>query len=104
MKISEFHPENQGLQNILQSGRATPAEQNPSLREAKPLLPEDDQVDLSVRSKEMKQVRDILETAPEVRAERVKALKELVDSGEYRVPSDLLADKILKESLLELNR
>jgi len=104
MKISEVHPESQGLQNIQQAGRATPAEKSPSPQEVKTPPSAEDKIDLSVRAKEMKKIHGILETTPEVRAERVAALKDLVQSGEYRVQSDALADKMLKESLFELNR
>lgn len=56
------------------------------------------------RNEESQKIRAVLRVTPDVRAERVEALKKAIASGQYVVKSDLLADKIIKESLWELKR
>ena len=43
-------------------------------------------------------------SAPDTRADKVAALKKKVESGTYQVNSDELTRKMLKESIVELNR
>ncbi len=64
-----------------------------------------DRVVLSAGSLDVQKVRDILEQTPEVRADRVQALKEEIARGEYQVDPLRLADKmmgsLLSETLVE---
>ncbi len=64
-----------------------------------------DRVVLSAGSLEVQKARDILEQTPEVRADRVQALKEEIARGEYQVDPYRLADKmmgsLLSETLVE---
>ena len=64
-----------------------------------------DRVVLSAGSLDVQKVRDILEQTPEVRADRVQALKEEIARGEYQVDPHRLADKmmgsLLSETLVE---
>ena len=64
-----------------------------------------DRVVLSAGSLDVQKVRDILEQTPEVRADRVQALKEEIARGEYKVDPYRLADKmmgsLLSETLVE---
>ena len=64
-----------------------------------------DRVVLSAGSLDVQKVRDILEQTPEVRADRVQALKEEIARGEYQVDPYRLADKmmgsLLSETLVE---
>ncbi len=54
-----------------------------------------DRVVLSSGSLEVQKVRDILAQTPEVRADRVKALKEEIARGEYKIDPARLAEKML---------
>jgi len=60
-----------------------------------------DRVELSSGSLEVQKVRDILEQTPEVRADKVKTLKEQIARGEYRVDAHGLADRMLISLLSE---
>ncbi len=64
-----------------------------------------DRVVLSSGSLDVQKVRDILEQTPEVRADKVQALKEEIARGEYQVDPYRLADKmmgsLLSETLVE---
>ena len=60
-----------------------------------------DRVVLSAGSLDVQKVRDILEQTPEVRADRVQALKEEIARGEYQVDPHRLADKMMGSLLSE---
>lgn len=93
MKITDIPPE---IRCIQQNGKTTtldksqnsPAGKNP----------------FSAESKEMKKIHDVLAVTPDVRAERVDALKKLIESGQYDVKSDALASKMIKDFLTETNQ
>lgn len=53
---------------------------------------------------DMKKIYHILDNTPDVRFERVLALKKLIETGQYHVSNDALAEKMIKESLLELKK
>jgi len=54
-----------------------------------------DQVTLSSRALEIKQLHQALATTPPERAERVSALRLAVESGAYRIPEAELADRLI---------
>jgi len=61
-----------------------------------------DKVELSARSKEMQKIYEVLQTTPELRAEKVASLKKQIKEGTYEVESEAIADKMIKESILDL--
>jgi negative regulator of flagellin synthesis FlgM len=60
-----------------------------------------DRVELSSGSKEVRKMRDILQHVPEIRSEKVQALKERIERGDYRVETQELAARMLDELLVE---
>ncbi len=54
-----------------------------------------DQVILSEEAQMIRALQQRLAAGPEVRAEKVQALKEAIAKGEYHIPSELVAEKIL---------
>jgi anti-sigma28 factor (negative regulator of flagellin synthesis) len=58
----------------------------------------------SVLPQDMEKIYYVLKITPDVRVDRVAALKKLIEAGKYHVPSDVLAEKMIKESLLELKK
>lgn len=66
--------------------------------------PEGDRVDLSIRSKELKKIEEVLALAPDVRTERVEALKRSIEEGRYEVDSAALAERMIRDALFETNR
>ncbi len=60
-----------------------------------------DRVVLSAGSLEVQKAKDILEQTPDVRMERVQALKEEIARGEYQVDPRRLADKMMGSLLSE---
>jgi len=61
-------------------------------------------VELSEQSKGAQKAADVARKTPEVRWEKVAALKEKVAAGEYQVDPQDVADKIVKHLLSELIR
>jgi negative regulator of flagellin synthesis FlgM len=104
MKISDIHQDPNLIQYIQQNGKVGAAERNSVAPAVQNQVPAEDQVDLSSQSKEMKKIADALAAAPEVRAEKVEALKKQVESGQYQVNSDNVAEKIIKEFIFAFNR
>ncbi len=48
---------------------------------------------------ELKQIRSILESIPEIRMEKVRKIKELVESGDYKIRVEKVAEKMIERSL-----
>ena len=52
-------------------------------------------VDLSKASREVQKARDVIESEPDVRLEKVRAIQEEIESGVYEVDAEKTADKML---------
>ena len=61
-------------------------------------------VNLSEESKVARRAAEIVQSTPEVRQEKIQALKEKIEAGEYQVDSDKVADKMLISLLADLVR
>ena len=104
MKISDLNTDGQTIQYINQVSKTNPVEKNQTPPEVRNQPSSEDKVDLSPEAREMKRIYDILEATPDVRAERVDPLKKAIEANQYQVNSDSLADKMIRDSLLELNK
>jgi len=62
-----------------------------------------DNVELSSRAREVQQAAALAKAAPDVRAERVAALKQQVASGKYQVDSMEVATKVVMDALARLS-
>ncbi len=54
-----------------------------------------DKVEISSGTQDMQKMREILANTPAVRTEMVATLKRQIENGEYQVPSQEIADKML---------
>jgi len=102
MKISDLYSHNARMNYINQANPASQTEKTQPSQEAKETPASKDRVDLSDQSREMQKVYEVLQTTPDIRAEKVADLKTQIENGKYRVSPDDVADKMLKDSLLEL--
>lgn len=59
-------------------------------------------VSLSDRAQDIVKAREIALNTPDVRAERVADLKEMVKAGKYKVDAGKVADRMVDASLMEL--
>jgi negative regulator of flagellin synthesis FlgM len=104
MKISDIHQDGNLIQYIQQNGKIAPADRNSGAPATQNQVPTEDKVDLSAQSKEMNKIHEVLNATPDVRTEKVEALKKQVESGQYEVNSNSVAEKMLKEFLFDMNR
>ena len=61
-----------------------------------------DAVSLSQISKESRQIKDIIESSPDIREDKVSYIKESIESGSYNIDNDRVADKIVTSVLEEI--
>ncbi len=95
---------NEGTQSLLniyrqQSEQVAPTGEQGGPRPAQAEAPKGDQVQLSDSAKMMAQAHGAATEAPEVRADKVAALREQVQNGTYQVDSKKVAEGILKEDM-----
>ena len=55
-----------------------------------------DRVDLSMQKREIEQLKEKIAGLPDIRAERVAALKQQIEEGSYRVAGRDVAEKMLR--------
>lgn len=101
MKVSDINQKNL-LQNVGQAHSTQSAEQNQKPGEVGAKAASGDRVEFSARSREMQKIYEALQTTPDIRSEKVAEIKKRIEEGQYRVDSETLAEKIIKESLLDL--
>ena len=61
----------------------------------------EERVELSRKASDINRIREIVRKTPDVRGERVALLREKIASGSYNVSGHEIADKMLREHLLE---
>ena len=59
-------------------------------------------VELSQSSREVQQIKEILSSAPDIREDKVAALKEKIESGEYKIDPEGIASKIVEDFMDDL--
>ena len=57
-------------------------------------------IDLSPRAQEMKKIKELASSAPDVDEAKVKKFQSLIDSGNYKVDAKKIADKMVDDNLL----
>ena len=86
------------VRSLMQSQKNTPvitkAQENSTV--------EGDQVQLSDRAKEFNRIKDMLETIPDVREEKVAALSNAVGKGVYAADPIQTSDKLIQSSLIDI--
>ena len=53
---------------------------------------------------ENKRIAEIIESTPDVRKDKIAAIKKAVRDGSYRIKSEYIARKMVKELIFEINR
>ncbi len=74
------------------------SKENPSTAPASPKQAEakvTDRVELSTGSLDVQKIKEVLTETPDIRTEKVQALKEQIEQGTYSVDSRKVADKML---------
>lgn len=57
-------------------------------------------VELSPRAQDMKRIKDIATSGPEIDEAKVAKFQKLIDEGKYQVDAEALADKMVDEHIL----
>ena len=70
----------------------TPGVQSPS---------EEEKVELSSKARDIQKVKNILDNLPDVRMEKVDKIKNSLENGTYNIKGDKVAQKMVRESLLD---
>ena len=104
MKIPEIKPQGDTTQYIEQAQKSKQPEKNQITPSPEVKSQQIDRVDLSAESKEMKKIYTVQQMAPDIRTEQVNAVRKLVEENRYQVDSEAVAEKMIRESILELNR
>jgi negative regulator of flagellin synthesis FlgM len=101
----------QGQQNLVTAVRDSEVEVSRKTRERAATDSEDTaatstsaRVELSDQSRGARTAAEIARKTPEVRWEKVQALKEEIESGRYQVDGEEVADKMLRHLVSELIR
>jgi negative regulator of flagellin synthesis FlgM len=104
MKIPDVNQKAQIIQYVNQQTRINPVEKNQIATAGGASLAPVDRVELSTSSRMIQKIQEAAQAAPDVRAEKVAALKKQVADGTYQVSSEDIAGKMLKDFLLEMNQ
>jgi negative regulator of flagellin synthesis FlgM len=58
-----------------------------------------DKVSLSEKAKEINELKALIDGIPEIRSDKVDAIKKAIDAGTYNFDSQKIAQKILEEEI-----
>jgi flagellar biosynthesis anti-sigma factor FlgM len=100
MKVTHNAPPNPQVIDRAKPAEKTRApEKAVATTEGKPISPQGSLVNISDDAKLMRQATDIVKSLPDVRADKVQALKKRIEEGKYQVDAAEIADRLLKEHL-----
>ena len=86
------------IQNLTKSEAAKEKEVEQGQKDT--AAPAEDKIILSERAKEVYRLTKMSESLPDVREDKISAIKSRIASGEYKVDSKKVARKIILESIL----
>ncbi|MFW8600000.1 flagellar biosynthesis anti-sigma factor FlgM [Desulfobacterota bacterium M19] len=95
MKIGDFIPQIKTDNKISKARGARGAESSSAASQA------GDRVDISASSLDVQKMKGIIQKTPDLRMDRVQALKEQIERGDYEVDPYRVADKMLMNLLSE---
>jgi negative regulator of flagellin synthesis FlgM len=104
MKIQDVGQKAQIIQYVNQQAKPSLADKNQAASANGASFSPVDRVELSTSSRLIQKIQEAAQAAPDVRAEKVAALKKQVENGTYQVSSEDIAGKMLKNFLLEINK
>jgi negative regulator of flagellin synthesis FlgM len=62
---------------------------------------EPDRLELSVRSREMTHLEDLIQSTPDIREAKVDQVRKEIENGTYNVKAEKIAEKIIGGNLLD---
>ena len=88
-------PESQEVH--LRAQKSGKQETTPDISENSQRISQSDQVHLSGKAKELDELKQVIHQMPEIRTDKVEALRKAIQGGSYQVDSLKVAGKILEE-------
>ena len=68
--------------------------------EGKQVDPGASKVELSTRAQDMKRIKEIASSAPDIDEAKVAKFQKMIDEGKYKVDAEAVADKMVDDHLL----
>ena len=68
--------------------------------QANPVGVKGDKVVLSSLAKEIRDIKKLVDSIPDIREKKIEEIKEKIENGSYKIDSNKVAFKLIKESLL----
>ena len=100
MKISKV--DDATLQMIQQYQKTDKVEDRSPEKAASANLVPEEKVNLSTTAKDVQSLSNAISNLPDVRDEKVQALKDQIEKGTYKVDAEKTAEKMVGESLLDI--
>ena len=88
------------LEAYIKNAQNSEAAKQPAQQEAERASPAES-VKISDRARDINRAREIVDATPEIREEKVGHFKREIETGRYTVKADQVAEKMLKEFLLD---
>lgn len=97
VEVNNVIVSNKAIERIAQIlyGRTAPVQPKTA---PPPVQQQIDKVTISPEGRELQALQRRLAEVPEVRTEKVEALRERIRRGEYHVPAEAIADRLLEQS------
>jgi negative regulator of flagellin synthesis FlgM len=103
MKISKVDDASlQMIQQYQKADKADKVEDRASEKAAAANLVPEEKVNLSTTAKDVQNLSSAISKLPDVREEKVQALKDQIEKGTYKVDAGKTAEKMVGESLLDI--
>lgn len=80
---------------------ATPRQTVEKSEQTKASVPQNDPVKISSGAKEAQSITARIEKVPDIREDKVRELKAAIDAGNYNISGEAVAEKMIKEFMLE---
>ena len=103
MKISKIDDASlQMIQQYQKADQADKVDDRSSEKAAAANLVPEEKVNLSTTAKDVQNLSNAISKLPDVREEKVQALKDQIEKGTYKVDAEKTAEKMVGESLLDI--
>ena len=73
---------------------------DPPSRTSGPVKEEGDRLELSDKARALLVASDAMRTLPHIQRDRIETLKQLIKDGKYRVPGEMIAERLLGEGII----
>jgi len=90
-----------GLNGGLDRVDLDPRQKRPEPAEQDGIPSGSDRIELSVRGREIQHLDQLIQAAPDVRQEKIDAVRSAIEAGTYNVKAEKIADKIIGGGIID---